>query len=216
MGSSISLRFASLNAVLRWIELLVRGRSGACPNSPVGIARNDCRRLRLLGGVSAQAAAWAQVLLHVFPTGVACQCLQEDCPTSSSLSATGTSTATTPAATLSGDLPWIRPYVRKGIYEACRWLPVRQHRATGGLVRGVPQDELHQYAQCVRVVTWGTNGVTWSDPSLVLPSPGAWLVCPDAAGNPLLYLNPGTYNLSTPTGCSDVTINYCNGAVADP
>ncbi|KAG9033792.1 hypothetical protein FRB95_014213 [Tulasnella sp. JGI-2019a] len=92
-------------------------------------------------GVSAQAAAWAQCGGIGFTGPTTCvtdwcciylnayhsQCLQEDCPTGSSLSATATSTATTPIVTLSGDLFWMRsvvqPYFHKYLQSVNGYAP---------------------------------------------------------------------------------------------
>lgn len=42
----------------------------------------------------------------------------------------------------------------------------------------------------------------------------AWLVCPDADGNKLLYINLGAYDYMTPAGCADETIHAYTGATA--
>jgi len=67
--------------------------------------------------------------------------------------------------------------------------------------------------------TYGTfsfsgDALNWSTPGITRPNTGAWLGCPDAAGNIDLYLNLGNYAYMTPAGCSDETVNYYNGATA--
>jgi len=56
--------------------------------------------------------------------------------------------------------------------------------------------------------------VEWSTPSITRPQNNAWLVCPDAAGNKLLYVNLGAYDYMTPAGCADETIHAYTGATA--
>ncbi|KAH7912494.1 carbohydrate-binding module family 1 protein [Hygrophoropsis aurantiaca] len=54
----------------------------------------------------------------------------------------------------------------------------------------------------------------WSIPTITRPQDNAWLVCPDAAGNKLLYINLGAYDYETPAGCADETIHAYTGATA--
>ncbi|KAF9485614.1 hypothetical protein BDN70DRAFT_927269 [Pholiota conissans] len=56
--------------------------------------------------------------------------------------------------------------------------------------------------------------VEWSIPTISRPQTNAWLVCPDAAGNRLLYINLGAYDYMTPAGCADETIHAYTGATA--
>ncbi|KDR76916.1 hypothetical protein GALMADRAFT_246036 [Galerina marginata CBS 339.88] len=56
--------------------------------------------------------------------------------------------------------------------------------------------------------------VEWSTPSITRPQNNAWLVCPDAAGNRLLFVNLGAYDYMTPAGCADETIHAYTGATA--
>ncbi|KJA14838.1 hypothetical protein HYPSUDRAFT_149882, partial [Hypholoma sublateritium FD-334 SS-4] len=56
--------------------------------------------------------------------------------------------------------------------------------------------------------------VEWSSPTITRPQSNAWLVCPDAAGNRLLFVNLGAYDYMTPTGCADETIHAYTGATA--
>ncbi|KAG9001375.1 hypothetical protein FRB94_007934 [Tulasnella sp. JGI-2019a] len=68
--------------------------------------------------------------------------------------------------------------------------------------------------------TFGTfafsgDAVTWTVASIARPNTSAFLVCPNSEGN-ALYINLGAYAYLTPTGCSDCTINYYNGATAVP
>ncbi|KAF8186343.1 hypothetical protein BJ912DRAFT_971451 [Pholiota molesta] len=56
--------------------------------------------------------------------------------------------------------------------------------------------------------------VEWSSPTITRPQDNAWLVCPDAAGNRLLYVNLGAYDYMTPAGCADETIHAYTGATA--
>jgi hypothetical protein len=77
---------------------------------------------------------------------------------------------------------------------------------------------------------WSGDTVEWSIPTISRPalnvslnllsagSSGglmacvqAWLVCPDAAGNLLLYVNLGPYDYMTPAGCADETIHAYTG-----
>ncbi|KDR77162.1 hypothetical protein GALMADRAFT_66230, partial [Galerina marginata CBS 339.88] len=58
--------------------------------------------------------------------------------------------------------------------------------------------------------------VEWSNPSITRPQNNAWLVCPDAAGHKLLYVNLGAYSYMTPAGCADETIHAYTGATATP
>ncbi|KAF8909619.1 hypothetical protein CPB84DRAFT_1743667 [Gymnopilus junonius] len=62
--------------------------------------------------------------------------------------------------------------------------------------------------------TWSGDTVEWSSPSVSRPQSNAWLVCPDAAGNKLLFVNLGPYDYNTPTGCADETIHAYTGATA--
>ncbi|KAI0696514.1 hypothetical protein BC835DRAFT_1271800, partial [Cytidiella melzeri] len=59
---------------------------------------------------------------------------------------------------------------------------------------------------------WSGDTVEWSNPSITRPQSNAWLVCPDAAGNKLLYVNLGAYDYMTPAGCADETIHAYTGA----
>ncbi|KAG9027799.1 hypothetical protein FRB95_007379 [Tulasnella sp. JGI-2019a] len=54
------------------------------------------------------------------------------------------------------------------------------------------------------------------DPSIMRLSPEAFYLCPDANGNNLLWIDLGQYNVSTPTGCHDVTINYSFSTTVGP
>ncbi|PPQ77952.1 hypothetical protein CVT25_015427 [Psilocybe cyanescens] len=47
--------------------------------------------------------------------------------------------------------------------------------------------------------------VEWSTPSITRPQNNAWLVCPDADGNKLLYVNLGAYDYMTPAGSAPHT-----------
>ncbi|TFL04121.1 carbohydrate-binding module family 1 protein [Pterulicium gracile] len=58
--------------------------------------------------------------------------------------------------------------------------------------------------------------IEWSDPAVSRSQNNAWLVCPDAAGNRLLFVNLGPYSYQTPAGCADQTIHYYTGTTADP
>ncbi|PPQ96956.1 hypothetical protein CVT26_005978 [Gymnopilus dilepis] len=64
--------------------------------------------------------------------------------------------------------------------------------------------------------TWSGDTVEWSSPSVSRPQSNAWLVCPDAAGNKLLFVNLGPYDYNTPSGCADETIHAYTGATATP
>ena len=76
---------------------------------------------------------------------------------------------------------------------------------------------------------WSGDTVEWSSPNISRPQDNvrnsdryygvfteyrmqAWLVCPDAAGNQLLYVNLGPYDYDTPSGCADETIHAYTGA----
>ncbi|KIJ63675.1 carbohydrate-binding module family 1 protein [Hydnomerulius pinastri MD-312] len=54
----------------------------------------------------------------------------------------------------------------------------------------------------------------WSIPTISRPQDNAWLICPDADGNKLLYINLGPYDYQTPPGCADETIHAYTGATA--
>ncbi|KAJ8521495.1 hypothetical protein ONZ45_g1794 [Pleurotus djamor] len=54
----------------------------------------------------------------------------------------------------------------------------------------------------------------WSNPAVSRPQNNAWLVCPDAAGNRLLFVNLGPYSYNTPAGCADQTIHAYTGSTA--
>ncbi|KAG6908901.1 hypothetical protein DXG01_002879 [Tephrocybe rancida] len=56
--------------------------------------------------------------------------------------------------------------------------------------------------------------VEWSIPTITRPQNNAWLVCPDTAGHPDLYINLGPYSYQTPAGCADETIHAYTGATA--
>jgi len=58
--------------------------------------------------------------------------------------------------------------------------------------------------------------VEWSIPTIQRPQNNAWLVCPDAEGHGLLYVNLGPYDYMTPAGCADETIHAYTGATATP
>ncbi|KIK67917.1 carbohydrate-binding module family 1 protein [Collybiopsis luxurians FD-317 M1] len=57
--------------------------------------------------------------------------------------------------------------------------------------------------------------IEWSIPTINRPQLNAWLICPDSAGNNLLYVNLGFYG-SPPSGCADATIHFYTGATAVP
>ncbi|KAJ7594390.1 carbohydrate-binding module family 1 protein [Mycena floridula] len=54
--------------------------------------------------------------------------------------------------------------------------------------------------------------VEWSNPSITRPQNNAWLICPDSAGNKLVYINLGAYSYMTPAGCADETIHSYSGS----
>ncbi|TFK29420.1 hypothetical protein FA15DRAFT_752559 [Coprinopsis marcescibilis] len=56
----------------------------------------------------------------------------------------------------------------------------------------------------------------WSNPSISRPQNNAWLVCPDARGNKIVYVNLGPYSYNTPAGCADQTIHAYTGPSAVP
>ncbi|KAK7029420.1 hypothetical protein VNI00_014674 [Paramarasmius palmivorus] len=56
--------------------------------------------------------------------------------------------------------------------------------------------------------------VEWSSPNVKRSQNNAWLVCPDADGNRLLYVNLGAYGYQTPSGCADQTIHAYTGSTA--
>ncbi|KAI0321502.1 carbohydrate-binding module family 1 protein [Amylostereum chailletii] len=58
---------------------------------------------------------------------------------------------------------------------------------------------------------WSGDTVEWSIPTIDRPALNAWLVCPDAAGNKLIYINLGPYDYETPAGCADETIHAYTG-----
>ncbi|KZV75608.1 carbohydrate-binding module family 1 protein, partial [Peniophora sp. CONT] len=58
---------------------------------------------------------------------------------------------------------------------------------------------------------WGGDTVEWSSPTISRPQTNAWLVCPDAAGNLVLFINLGNYDYMTPPGCADETIHAYTG-----
>ncbi|KAE9410112.1 hypothetical protein BT96DRAFT_962102 [Gymnopus androsaceus JB14] len=58
--------------------------------------------------------------------------------------------------------------------------------------------------------------IEWSIPTITRPQLNAWLVCPDSAGNNLLYVNLGFYDYMTPSGCADETIHFYTGATPVP
>ncbi|GJE98727.1 carbohydrate-binding module family 1 protein [Phanerochaete sordida] len=58
---------------------------------------------------------------------------------------------------------------------------------------------------------WGGDTVEWSSATVTRPQSNAWLVCPDAAGNKLLFVNLGPYDYDTPAGCADETIHAYTG-----
>jgi len=59
---------------------------------------------------------------------------------------------------------------------------------------------------------WNGDTVMWNNPSITRPQENAWYVCPDAAGNKLLYINLGYYDYGTPAGCADETIHAYTGS----
>ncbi|KDQ50989.1 carbohydrate-binding module family 1 protein [Jaapia argillacea MUCL 33604] len=63
---------------------------------------------------------------------------------------------------------------------------------------------------------WSGDTLEWSIPTISRPQLNAWLVCPDAAGHPLVYINLGSYDYQTPAGCADETIHAYTGATATP
>jgi len=81
--------------------------------------------------------------------------------------------------------------------------------------------------------SWSGDSLLWSDASVTRPQTNvsfqsrmslsfffifflcqAWLVCPDSAGNKLLYVNLGPYGYQTPAGCADQTLNAYTGSTA--
>ncbi|KAF7800230.1 hypothetical protein EIP86_011477 [Pleurotus ostreatoroseus] len=58
---------------------------------------------------------------------------------------------------------------------------------------------------------WGGDTVEWSSTTVTRPQNNAWLVCPDADGNKLLFVNLGPYDYDTPAGCADETIHAYTG-----
>ncbi|KAI0037056.1 hypothetical protein K488DRAFT_75613 [Vararia minispora EC-137] len=58
---------------------------------------------------------------------------------------------------------------------------------------------------------WSGDTLEWSIPTISRPQTNAWLVCPDAAGNLVLFINLGAYAYMTPTGCADETIHAYTG-----
>ncbi|KAF5350683.1 hypothetical protein D9756_008697 [Leucocoprinus leucothites] len=62
--------------------------------------------------------------------------------------------------------------------------------------------------------SWSGDTLMWSDPTVTRPQANAWLVCPDADGNRLLYVNLGPYGYQTPAGCADQTIHAYTGSTA--
>ncbi|EIM87534.1 carbohydrate-binding module family 1 protein [Stereum hirsutum FP-91666 SS1] len=63
---------------------------------------------------------------------------------------------------------------------------------------------------------WSGDTLEWSIPTIDRPQLNAWLVCPDADDNLLLYINLGNYDYMTPPGCADETIHAYTGATATP
>ncbi|EAU83902.1 hypothetical protein CC1G_10307 [Coprinopsis cinerea okayama7 len=63
---------------------------------------------------------------------------------------------------------------------------------------------------------WSGDTLEWSSPSVSRPQSNAWLVCPDAQGNKLVYINLGPYGYQTPAGCADQTIHAYTGPIAVP
>ncbi|EGO01019.1 carbohydrate-binding module family 1 protein [Serpula lacrymans var. lacrymans S7.3] len=60
------------------------------------------------------------------------------------------------------------------------------------------------------------DSLEWSIPTTTRPQDNAWLVCPDANNNLLLYINLGPYAYETPAGCADETIHAYTGTTAVP
>ncbi|KAI0050325.1 carbohydrate-binding module family 1 protein [Auriscalpium vulgare] len=63
---------------------------------------------------------------------------------------------------------------------------------------------------------WSGDTLEWSIPTITRPQLNAWLVCADAAGNLDLFINLGSYDYETPSGCADETIHAYTGATATP
>ncbi|KII91554.1 carbohydrate-binding module family 1 protein [Plicaturopsis crispa FD-325 SS-3] len=63
---------------------------------------------------------------------------------------------------------------------------------------------------------WSGDTLEWSIPTIDRPQTNAWLVCPDADGNLVTYINLGNYDYETPPGCADETIHAYTGATATP
>ncbi|KAH6903132.1 hypothetical protein BKA70DRAFT_601539 [Coprinopsis sp. MPI-PUGE-AT-0042] len=64
--------------------------------------------------------------------------------------------------------------------------------------------------------SWSGDTLEWRDPAISRPQTNAWLVCPDGAGNKLVYINLGPYGYQTPAGCADQTIHAYTGPSAVP
>ncbi|KXN85612.1 Putative endoglucanase type F, partial [Leucoagaricus sp. SymC.cos] len=62
--------------------------------------------------------------------------------------------------------------------------------------------------------SWSGDTLLWVNASVTRPQSNAWLVCPDAEGNKLLYVNLGPYGYQTPAGCADQTIHAYTGSTA--
>ncbi|EPS37413.1 hypothetical protein H072_8894 [Dactylellina haptotyla CBS 200.50] len=58
--------------------------------------------------------------------------------------------------------------------------------------------------------SWSGDALIWSHPNVARQNNAAWLICTGAK----LHVNLGAYGYMTPSGCSDATIHYYNGATA--
>ncbi|KAJ1309645.1 hypothetical protein OPQ81_006412 [Rhizoctonia solani] len=65
------------------------------------------------------------------------------------------------------------------------------------------------------IFAWSGDALIWTVDGITRPNNAAWLACTDAVEGQVLYANLGPYAYNTPSGCSDQTIHFYNGATAD-